>query len=39
MNFTVRGMQINDEAVTYSVNEGSAARARMDLTHRWRRPQ
>jgi hypothetical protein len=39
MNFTVRGMQVNDEAVTYSVNEASAARARMDLTHRWRRPQ
>lgn len=36
MNFTKRGMQINDEAVRYEVGETSAAQARVDLAHRWR---
>jgi hypothetical protein len=36
MNFTRRGMQFNDEAVTYKVSEAAAAQARIDFTHRWR---
>jgi hypothetical protein len=36
MNFTQRGMRLNDEAVTYKVSEADAARARIDLTRRWR---
>jgi len=36
MNFTMRGMQINDEAVRYEAGEMAAAQARVDLAHRWR---
>jgi len=36
MNFTLRGMQVNDEAVSYRVNDAAAAEARMDFAHRWR---
>ena len=36
MNFTIRGMQVNDEAVTYKVSEAAAAQARIDFTRRWR---
>ena len=36
MNFTLRGMQINDEAVTYNVSQAAAARARIDFAHRWK---
>ena len=36
MNFTMRGMQVNDEAVTYKVSEEAAAQARIDFTRRWR---
>ena len=36
MNFTMRGMQVNDEAVTYKVSEAAAAQARIDFTRRWR---
>lgn len=35
MNLTVRGMQINDEAVTYKVNSEIAAAARLDFRHRF----
>jgi PLD-like domain len=36
MNFTRRGMQLNDEAVTYKVSKAVAAQARIDFTRRWR---
>lgn len=36
MNFTMRGMQVNDEAVAYTVGAAAAAQARIDLAHRWR---
>jgi phosphatidylserine/phosphatidylglycerophosphate/cardiolipin synthase-like enzyme len=36
MNFTLRGMQVNDEAVTYKVSEATAAQARIDFARRWR---
>ena len=35
MNLTVRGMQINDEAVTYKVSNEAAATARLDFRHRF----
>lgn len=35
MNFTVRGMTVNDEAVVYSVEEDAPALARLDLARRW----
>lgn len=35
MNFTWRGLAMNDEAVTYTVDRTAAARARLDLEHRW----
>jgi phosphatidylserine/phosphatidylglycerophosphate/cardiolipin synthase-like enzyme len=35
MNFTWRGLEKNDEAVTYSVDAGLAAQTRLDLEHRW----
>lgn len=35
MNFTWRGMEQNDEAVTYSVDRSLAAQTRLDLEHRW----
>lgn len=35
MNFTVNGLAVNDEAVTYRVDRASAAHARLDLAHRW----
>jgi hypothetical protein len=35
MNFTVNGMAVNDEAVTYRLDRGAAAQARLDLKHRW----
>jgi phosphatidylserine/phosphatidylglycerophosphate/cardiolipin synthase-like enzyme len=36
MNFTLRGMQVNDEAVTYKLSEAAAAQARIDFARRWR---
>lgn len=35
MNFTVNGMAVNDEAVTYRLDRAAAAQARIDLEHRW----
>ncbi|MGW3809333.1 phospholipase D-like domain-containing protein DpdK [Micromonospora sp. NPDC005113] len=35
MNFTWRGLEQNDEAVTYSVDPALAAQTRIDLEHRW----
>ena len=35
MNFTVNGMAVNDEAVTYKLDAAAAAQARIDLEHRW----
>jgi hypothetical protein len=35
MNFTVNGMTVNDEFVTYKLDGTAAAQARIDLTHRW----
>lgn len=37
MNFTWRGLEQNDEAVTYSVDQALAAQTRLDLEHRWSR--
>ncbi|MEU4712200.1 phospholipase D-like domain-containing protein DpdK [Micromonospora purpureochromogenes] len=36
MNLTLRGMQINDEAMTYKVGTEAAATARLDFRHRFR---
>ncbi|GAA2607321.1 phospholipase D-like domain-containing protein DpdK [Streptomyces axinellae] len=36
MNFTVRGLAKNDEAVTYKVGGPDAGQARLDLAQRWR---
>jgi len=38
MNFTFRGMQINDEAMTYKLGGRAAAEARVDFKHRWEKP-
>ena len=38
MNFTLRGMQLNDEAITYKISEPDAAQARIDFARRWKRP-
>jgi hypothetical protein len=35
MNFTISGMAVNDEAVTYRLDRAAAAQARLDLKHRW----
>lgn len=35
MNFTVRGMTVNDESVKYSIDGTDSAQARLDLTRRW----
>jgi hypothetical protein len=35
MNFTIRGMLVNDEAITYKVGEAAAAEARIDFARRW----
>jgi phosphatidylserine/phosphatidylglycerophosphate/cardiolipin synthase-like enzyme len=35
MNFTLRGMLVNDEAITYKVSETAAAEARIDFARRW----
>lgn len=35
MNLTVRGMHVNDEAVTYKVSTEVAAAARLDFRHRF----
>jgi phosphatidylserine/phosphatidylglycerophosphate/cardiolipin synthase-like enzyme len=37
MNFTTRGMTLNDEAVTYRTDPAAAASTRMDFNHRWKR--
>lgn len=39
MNFTLRGMQVNDEAITYKLGEVPAAQARIDFAHRWGKAQ
>ncbi|MEY9846177.1 phosphatidylserine/phosphatidylglycerophosphate/cardiolipin synthase-like enzyme [Streptacidiphilus sp. BW17] len=36
MNFTIRGMKVNDESVTYKVGGADAAQARLDLAERWK---
>lgn len=36
MNYTIRGLEINDEATSYKVGTAPAAQARLDLTHRWK---
>jgi phosphatidylserine/phosphatidylglycerophosphate/cardiolipin synthase-like enzyme len=38
MNFTFRGMEVNDEALHYQVSVPAAAQVRLDLTHRWKGP-
>lgn len=35
MNFTVNGMTVNDESVTYKLDGTAAAQARIDLAYRW----
>ena len=35
MNFTYRGIAVNDESVTYKVTAPAAATARLDFNHRW----
>jgi phosphatidylserine/phosphatidylglycerophosphate/cardiolipin synthase-like enzyme len=35
MNFTVNGMSVNDEVVTYKLDTTAAAQARIELAHRW----
>ena len=35
MNFTINGMTVNDELVTYKLDGSAAAQARVDLAHRW----
>lgn len=35
MNFTVNGMTVNDEFVTYKLDGTAAAQARIDFAHRW----
>lgn len=35
MNFTINGIAVNDEAVTYRLDRAAAAQARLDLKHRW----
>ena len=36
MNFTVRGLLENDEAVSYKVGGSDAAQARLELAQRWK---
>jgi phosphatidylserine/phosphatidylglycerophosphate/cardiolipin synthase-like enzyme len=36
MNFTVNGMTVNDEVITYKLDGTAAAQARIDLAHRWK---
>ena len=36
MNFTINGMTVNDEAVTYKLDAAAAAQARIDFAHRWK---
>jgi phosphatidylserine/phosphatidylglycerophosphate/cardiolipin synthase-like enzyme len=38
MNFTINGMEVNDEAMTYIVGGPEAAEARLHFTHRWSDP-
>jgi hypothetical protein len=35
MNFTVNGMTVNDEFVTYKLDSAAAAQARIEFAHRW----
>jgi len=35
MNFTFNGMTVNDEFVTYKLDDIAAAQARIDFAHRW----
>lgn len=37
MNFTIRGMEYNDEGITYKINSVAAATTRLELAHRWGR--
>ncbi|MFD9148252.1 phospholipase D-like domain-containing protein DpdK [Streptomyces diastaticus] len=39
MNFTVRGLLENDEAVTYKVGGSHAGQARLELAQRWKEHQ
>jgi phosphatidylserine/phosphatidylglycerophosphate/cardiolipin synthase-like enzyme len=36
MNFTVNGMTVNDEVITYQLDGTAAAQARIELAHRWK---
>lgn len=38
MNFTLRGMQVNDEAMSYQLNPTAAAQARLEFSRRWGQP-
>lgn len=35
MNFTWNGMEVNSEAITYTVDSQLAAQTRLDFEHRW----
>lgn len=35
MNFTLRGMEYNDERTTYKIDPAAAATTRLELAHRW----
>lgn len=36
MNFTMNGMTVNDEVVTYKLDKTAAAQTRLDLAYRWK---
>jgi len=36
MNFTVRGLLVNDESITFRSDTQAAAHARIDFNHRWK---
>jgi hypothetical protein len=35
MNFTWNGMEVNSEAITYTIDSQLAAQTRLDFEHRW----
>lgn len=35
MNFTWRGLELNEEAITYSIDPQLAAQTRLEFEHRW----
>lgn len=38
MNITLRGMQVNDEAMSYRLDPAAAAQARIEFVRRWGQP-